>query len=50
MQNELTQPGDLLNPSGELSQVGWSRQPLLDCNLEKAASTRPCCTHSRACA
>jgi hypothetical protein len=36
MQNELTQPGDLLNPSGELSQVGWSRQPLLDCNLENA--------------
>ncbi len=36
MQNELTQPGNLLNSSGGLSQVGWSRQPLLDCNLEKA--------------
>jgi hypothetical protein len=36
MQNELTQTGVLLSPSGKLSQVGWSRQPLLDCNLEKA--------------
>jgi hypothetical protein len=36
MQNELTQPGHLLDPSGGLSQVGWSRQPLLDCNLEAA--------------
>jgi hypothetical protein len=36
MQNELTRPGSLLNSSGGLSQVGWSRQPLLDCNLEKA--------------
>lgn len=36
MQNELTQPGPLLNPQGQLVQVGWSRQPLLDCNLENA--------------
>jgi hypothetical protein len=36
MQNELTQPGNLLNSSSQLSQVGWSRQPLLDCNLENA--------------
>lgn len=36
MQNELTQPGPLLDASGSLSQVGWSRQPLLDCNLERA--------------
>ena len=36
MQNELTRPGQLLDPSGSLSQVGWSRQPVLDCNLENA--------------
>lgn len=36
MQTELTQPGSLLDASGNLAQVGWSRQPLLDCNLEKA--------------
>ena len=36
MQTKLTQPGKLLNPDGSLSQVGWSPQPLLDCNLENA--------------
>lgn len=36
MQNELTQPGPLLDVKGRLTQVGWSRKPLLDCNLEKA--------------
>ena len=36
MQNELTQPGPLLKENGCLAQVGWSRQPLLDCNLERA--------------
>jgi len=36
MQTELTQPGPLLQPDGRLAQVGWSRQPLLDCNLEAA--------------
>jgi hypothetical protein len=36
MQNELTQPGALLKPDGSLAQVGWARQPLLDCNLESA--------------
>jgi hypothetical protein len=36
MQNELTQPGPLLNPDGSLAQVGWARQPLLECNLESA--------------
>jgi hypothetical protein len=35
MQIELTKPGPLLDASGKLSQVGWSRQPLLDCNLEQ---------------
>jgi hypothetical protein len=36
MQTELTQPGPLLAPDGRLAQVGWARQPLLDCNLESA--------------
>ncbi len=36
MQTELTQPGPLLNTQGRLAQIGWSRQPLLDCNLEAA--------------
>lgn len=36
MQTELTQSGPLLNPDGRLAQVGWSRQPILDCNLERA--------------
>jgi hypothetical protein len=36
MQTELTQPGLLLKPDGFLAQVGWARQPLLDCNLESA--------------
>lgn len=36
MQTKLTQAGKLLNPDGSLSQVGWSPQPLLDCNLENA--------------
>jgi Domain of unknown function (DUF2804), N-terminal/Domain of unknown function (DUF2804), C-terminal len=36
MQTELTQRGPLLDAQGRLVQVGWSRQPLLDCNLEQA--------------
>ncbi len=36
MQNLLTQPGKLLDDHGRLTQVGWSPQPLLDCNLENA--------------
>jgi hypothetical protein len=36
MQTKLTQPGPLLNSHGRLSQVGWSPQPLLDCNLESS--------------
>ncbi|MCX6036345.1 MAG: DUF2804 domain-containing protein [Chloroflexi bacterium] len=36
MQTELTQPGKLLQPDGRLAQVGWARQPVLDCNLESA--------------
>lgn len=36
MQTELTQPGPLLQPDGRLAQIGWARQPILDCNLESA--------------
>jgi hypothetical protein len=36
MQREITHSGPLLTLSGNLTQVGWSRQPLLDCNLEAA--------------
>jgi hypothetical protein len=36
MQTELTQSGPLLQPNGQLSQIGWSRHALLDCNLEAA--------------
>ncbi len=36
MQTEITQNGPLLTPDGKLAQVGWSPQPLLDCNLEQA--------------
>ncbi|MCZ2115993.1 MAG: DUF2804 domain-containing protein [Anaerolineae bacterium] len=35
-QYEITQPGQLLASDGRLAQVGWSRQPFLDCNLERA--------------
>src|SRR5512135_1250055 len=35
-QAELTRPSPLLKANGQLAQVGWSRQPLLDCNLENA--------------
>lgn len=37
MQRELTQPGTLLDSQGRLTQVGWSRFPQLDCNLERVA-------------
>ncbi len=33
-QHEILTPGPLLDPNGNLTQAGWSRQPLLDCNLE----------------
>jgi hypothetical protein len=36
MQTELNQPGTLLSSDGRLEQIGWARQPLLDCNLESA--------------
>jgi hypothetical protein len=36
MQTELTKSGSLLDDHGRLSQVGWSRYPLLEANLEAA--------------
>ena len=36
MQNELTESTPLLDHNGKLVQIGWSRNPILDCNLEKA--------------
>lgn len=36
MQKEITTPGPLLTDNGQLAQVGWMRQPLLDPNLEEA--------------
>jgi hypothetical protein len=35
-QIELARLAPLLKSDGTLAQVGWSRQPLLDCNLEDA--------------
>lgn len=35
-QREITQAGPLLQADGSLAQVGWMRQPLLDCNLQAA--------------
>jgi len=40
MQRELTSTSPLLDKDGNLVQVGWTRQPLLDYNLEKARSYR----------
>lgn len=36
-QHEITTPSPLLDPRGRLTQVGWARAPLLDCNLEHVA-------------
>lgn len=35
-QRLIVQPSPLLDARGRLLQVGWSPQPLLDCNLEQA--------------
>lgn len=35
-QRLLKGPGPLLDSNGQLADIGWSRQPLLDCNLENA--------------
>ena len=37
MQTELTETSPLLDKNGKLIQVGWARQPLLECNLENVA-------------
>jgi hypothetical protein len=37
MQTELTNSTPLLDQNGNLSQVGWGRHPILDCNLEDVA-------------
>ena len=37
IQEELAGPGTLLTTQGDVSQAGWARQPVLDCNLERAA-------------
>lgn len=39
-QRLLKGPGPLLNPDGSLADVGWARQPLLDCNLENVGFYR----------
>jgi len=36
MQREITNSSPLLDKRGKLVQVGWARQPYLDCNLENA--------------
>jgi hypothetical protein len=36
IQRELQGPAPLLTPQGGVAQPGWSRQPVLDCNLEAA--------------
>jgi hypothetical protein len=41
MQTEITQSSALLNRDGKPTQIGWSRQPMLDCNLENAAFYPP---------
>ncbi len=39
LQREITERSPLLNESGALVQTGWARQPLLDCNMERAQTT-----------
>jgi len=39
-EREIVTAGALLESDGRLAQVGWARQPLLDCNLEKAGFYR----------
>lgn len=36
MQKEITQKESLLTLDGKLAEIGWSRHPILDCNLEDA--------------
>ncbi len=39
-QHQLKEAGPLLNPDGSLTDAGWARNPLLDCNLEQAGFYR----------
>lgn len=39
-QHLLKGPGPLLKKDGSLADIGWARQPLLDCNLENAGFYR----------
>jgi len=39
-QRVIKEAGPLLTGQGDLAQVGWSRHPLLDCNLEEAPDRR----------
>ncbi len=39
-QHEITEASPLLAGDGTLNRVGWSRRPLLDCNLESASFYR----------
>lgn len=36
-QHEILAPSSLLDARGRLTQIGWARAPLLDCNLEQVA-------------
>lgn len=36
-QHEITTASPLLDAQGRLTQIGWARAPLLDCNLEQVA-------------
>ncbi len=40
-QQKITSSGPLLDADGNLTQVGWATQPLLDCNLENTRSHLP---------
>ncbi len=35
-EHEIVERSPLLDAAGALTQQGWARQPLLDCNLENA--------------
>ena len=37
MQTELTEISPLLDNNGNLTQIGWARHPVLECNLENVA-------------
>ncbi len=36
-QHEIVESSPLLGGGGQLTQAGWGRNPLLDCNLEDAS-------------